>query len=48
MEERLRHAFGMKASIDGTLSKGKITLTYGSRQELERLYDLMQGDVENA
>ena len=42
MEERLRHAFGMKASIDGTLNKGKITLTYGSRQELERLYDLMQ------
>lgn len=48
MEERLRHAFGMKASIDGTLNKGKITLTYGSRQELERLYDLMQGDDENA
>lgn len=48
MEERLRHAFGMKASIDGTLNKGKITLTYGSRQELERLYDLMQGDEENA
>lgn len=48
MEERLRRTFGMKASIDGTLSKGKITLSYGSRQELERLYDLMQGDEENA
>ena len=48
MEERLRHAFGMKASIDGMLNKGRITLTYGSRQELERLYDLMQGDEENA
>ncbi|HIT69685.1 MAG TPA: ParB/RepB/Spo0J family partition protein [Candidatus Aphodomonas merdavium] len=47
MEERLRHAFGMKASIDGTLSKGKITLQYASRSELERLYDLLGGPQEN-
>lgn len=48
MEERLRHAFGMKASIEGTLKKGKITLVYGSRAELERLYELMGGNDENA
>ena len=41
LEERLRFTFGMKAQISGTLEKGKITLQYGSREELERLYDLM-------
>lgn len=39
MEERLRYTFGMRAQITGTLEKGKITLQYGSREELERLYD---------
>lgn len=41
LEERLRFAFGMKAQITGTLEKGRITLQYGSREELERLYDAM-------
>lgn len=41
LEERLRFTFGMKAQISGTLEKGRITLQYGSRDELERLYDMM-------
>ncbi len=41
LEERLRHAFGMRAQVAGTLEKGRITLTYGSREALERLYEAM-------
>ncbi|MCL1964994.1 MAG: ParB/RepB/Spo0J family partition protein [Firmicutes bacterium] len=47
MEERLRFTFGMKAQITGTLEKGRITLQYGSRDELERLYDMI-GEQANA
>ena len=43
LEDRLRFTFGMKAQVKGTLEKGKITLQYGSRDELERLYDLIGG-----
>ncbi|MDR0928886.1 MAG: ParB/RepB/Spo0J family partition protein [Oscillospiraceae bacterium] len=39
LEERLRFTFGMKAQIRGTLEKGRITLQYSSREELERLYE---------
>ncbi|MDR0898474.1 MAG: ParB/RepB/Spo0J family partition protein [Oscillospiraceae bacterium] len=39
LEERLRYTFGMKAQIRGTLEKGRITLQYTSREELERLYE---------
>ncbi len=42
LEERLRYTFGMRAQITGTLEKGKITLQYGSREELERLYDAIE------
>lgn len=41
LEERLRFTLGMKAEVSGTLEKGKITLRYSSRQELERLYEAM-------
>lgn len=41
LEEKLRFNLGMKAEITGTLEKGKITLRYSSRQELERLYEAM-------
>lgn len=41
LEERLRFTFGMKAEVTGSLEKGRITLKYSSREELERLYDAM-------
>lgn len=41
LEDRLIRAFGMRAQIAGTLEKGKITLQYSSREELERLYELV-------
>lgn len=41
LEDRLRKAFGMRAQVTGSLEKGKIVLQYGSREELERLYEMM-------
>ncbi len=41
LEERLRFTFGMRAKVQGSLEKGKITLQYSSREELERLYEAM-------
>ncbi len=41
LEDRLRKTFGLRAQVMGTLDKGKITLQYGSREELERLYEMI-------
>lgn len=46
LEEKLRFTFGMRAQISGSLEKGRITLQYSSRQELERLYDMMGGQQD--
>ena len=37
LEETLRRALGMRASITGTQRRGRIVLTYGSMEELETL-----------
>ena len=42
MQERLRTAFGVKTSIAGSESSGKITLYYNSRDELETIYDSLE------
>ena len=42
LAERLRSTTGLKASIQGTEHKGKIVLEYGSQEELQRLWDMLE------
>jgi ParB family chromosome partitioning protein len=42
LEETLRRATGMRASISGTQRKGRIVLSYGSMEELENLLGALQ------
>ncbi len=42
LTERLRSATGLKVSLSGTESKGKIVLEYGSQEELQRLWDMLE------
>ncbi|MGN0996708.1 MAG: ParB/RepB/Spo0J family partition protein [Candidatus Ventricola sp.] len=39
LTDRLRSATGLKVSLQGTQSKGKIVLEYASQEELQRLWD---------
>ena len=39
-QETLQKTFGMKVDISGSLEKGKITLNYTNREELESFYEL--------
>ena len=41
LTERLRSATGLKVSLTGSESKGKIVLEYGSQEELQRLWDML-------
>ncbi|MGN0773026.1 MAG: ParB/RepB/Spo0J family partition protein [Candidatus Ventricola sp.] len=41
LRERLRSATGLKVSMQGSESKGKIVLEYGSQEELQRLWDML-------
>ena len=41
LREKLRMKTGMKSELKGTVSRGSITLKYNSREELERLNDLL-------
>lgn len=40
---RLQRATGVRTQITGNLSRGKLTLTYQSAQELESLYQALEG-----
>ena len=42
LEDRLREATGMRAVLTGNEKKGRIVLTYYSREELEQLYQLLE------
>ncbi len=42
LQNALREALGVKTVIVGNEQKGKITLAYSSRQELEHLYDVIE------
>ncbi len=42
LETLCRETFGIRATLTGTLKKGKIVLQYYSQEELERLNDLLQ------
>ena len=41
LRERLRSATGLKVSMQGSESKGKIVLEYASQEELQRLWDML-------
>ena len=50
MEERLSEALGTRVQIDGSARKGRISLEYYSRDELERLLEILleaQADGKN-
>lgn len=40
--EQLRRATGLRTRITGTMKRGKITISYGSYEELEALYGLLE------
>ena len=42
LRERLRSATGLKVSMQGTEQKGRIVLEYGSQEELQRLWDMIE------
>lgn len=42
LADRLRSATGLKVSLQGTQSKGRIVLEYASQEELQRLWDWME------
>jgi hypothetical protein len=47
LAERLRQAVGVKTQVDGSLTKGKITLFYQTQDELETIYEATQRLLEN-
>lgn len=42
MRERLQNVLGVRASLRGSLKKGKIVLQYNSAEELEAIYEAME------
>lgn len=42
LAERLREAVGVRAQVDGTIQRGRVTLYYQSREELETIYEAAQ------
>ena len=43
LTERLRMATGLRVTLDGSAKKGRIVLQYDSEEDLQRLWDLMEG-----
>lgn len=46
-QEKLREQLGTKVSIEGTEEKGKITIEYYTKENLEWLYDILMQGTEN-
>ena len=42
MERMAREVFGTRAQMSGTLEKGKLTLSYYSRDDLDRIYEVLE------
>ncbi len=42
MQDMMIRTFGMKSVIAGSVKKGKITIEYNTRDELDHLYDLLE------
>ena len=41
LQEKLLRRTGLKSTLTGSISKGRIVLQYNSRDELERLNDIL-------
>ena len=41
LQEKIRLKTGLKSALSGTIAKGKIVLQYSSREELERLNEML-------
>jgi len=44
MQERLQSAVGTRVKIAGTVDRGKITIEYYSREDIERIYAFLEGE----
>ena len=42
MERMAREVFGTRAQVTGSLEKGKLTLSYYSRDDLDRIYEVLE------
>ena len=47
LQEKIRRYTGLKSTLTGNISKGRIVLQYSSREELERLNDMLERFGEN-
>ena len=43
LQEKIRRRTGLKSTLSGSITKGRIVLQYSSREELERLNDMLDG-----
>ena len=41
LQEKIRRRTGLKSTLTGSISKGRIVLQYSSRDELERLNEIL-------
>ena len=41
LQEKIRRRTGLKSTLTGSVSKGRIVLQYSSREELERLNEIL-------
>ena len=44
LQEKIRRYTGLKSTLTGSVTKGRIVLQYSSREELERLNELLGED----
>ena len=44
VEQRLIESLGTKVKLNGSLAKGRIEISYFSKEDLERLFDLLAGE----
>lgn len=42
-ETTIKQAFGLKTKLSGTAQKGKIVLSYNTKEELDNLYNIIEG-----
>ena len=46
LQEKIRRRTGLKSTLTGSISRGRIVLQYSSREELERLNDMLDASGE--
>jgi ParB family chromosome partitioning protein len=46
LQEKIRMKTGLKSTLTGSINRGRIVLQYTTREELERLNDMLDGLAE--